>query len=112
MNNLLNGTLEPLLNKAKEHEKKYEWLQAAKDYEKASKLSFEAKDFLKAAEFQERIGFCYYRGAMQAETNAEFRSLLKKSICAYEKESELLEGANRKEHQVKLHHAHAIACAW
>ena len=62
---LQNGNLGSLLDRAKDLEEKYEWLQAAKDYEKASELSLEAKDLLKAAELQQRVGFCYYRAAMQ-----------------------------------------------
>ena len=36
---LHNGSTASLLDRAKEKEKRYKWLQAAKDYEKASELS-------------------------------------------------------------------------
>ena len=97
-----------LLNRAKEKEKKYEWLQAAKTYEKTLESSLEAKDLLEAAELQQRAGFCFYRAAMQTKTNAEFRSVLKQSILAYEKEAKLLESANREEYQAKIDHANAM----
>jgi hypothetical protein len=100
--------LEHLLKKAKEEEKKYEWLQAAKDYEKASEWLLEAKDLLEAAELQERVGFCFYRAAMQSKDNTEFKSVLKQSILAYEKEAKLLESANREEYQAKIDHANAM----
>ncbi len=106
---LHNANTASILNRAKEREKKYEWLQAAKDYKKASELLLEAKDFSEAAELEERAGFSFYRAAMQAKTNAEFRSVVKQAILAYEKEAKLLEGANREEWQVKIDHANAMA---
>ena len=105
---LQNGNLGSLLDRAKDLEEKYEWLQAAKDYEKASELSLEAKDLLKAAELQQRVGFCYYRAAMQSKDNTEFKSVLRRSILAYEKEAKLLESAKREEYQAKIDHANAM----
>ena len=50
---LRDSNLESLLEKAKELEKKYEWLQAAESYQKASEILFEEKNFVKAAELAE-----------------------------------------------------------
>ena len=77
MASLQNSTLGFLLDKAKEMEKKYEWLQATKFYKKASDMVLDEKDILKAAELQEKIGFCFYRAADQAVTNIDFRKLMK-----------------------------------
>jgi hypothetical protein len=49
---LQNSSLESLLTKARELEKKYEWLQAAECYKKASDLTLDEKHFLKTADFQ------------------------------------------------------------
>ncbi len=100
-----NGVLEPLLNKAKEFEKKYEWLQATKLYQKATNLALKEKDLSKAAELQERLGFCFYRAAFQAETNAEYRKSMNHSVQAYKKESQLLAGDGIEEHQTRIEHA-------
>ena len=40
MDSFAENNLEPLLKKAKELEKKYEWLQATKSYNEASDLAF------------------------------------------------------------------------
>ncbi len=105
---MYDGTLESLLNKAKELEKKYEWLQAAEIYKKASFLAVDEEDVLKAADLTERRGFCCYKASMQAESNVEFRRILKSSILAYEKESKLLEGVENEEGKVKRIHADAL----
>ncbi len=104
---LVEGTLEPLLKKAKEQEKKYEWLQATKLYKKIVDLALEQKAFLKAAELQERLGFCFYKAADQVQTNIEFRKLMKRAVQAYRKESDLLEEATVEEKQVRIDYAHA-----
>ena len=105
---LQDSNLESLLEEAKEHEKKYDWLQAAKNYKKASESLSETKDFLNASELQRKAGFCYYRAAMQTKTNAKFRSVLKHSILAYEKVSKLLERTNNEKYQVEIQHAQAM----
>ena len=79
----LQKEVESLLEKAKELEKRYNWLDAIDFYEQASSLV--SKDFLKAAELQERIGFCFIKAADQAETNIEFRKHMKQAIQAYRK---------------------------
>jgi tetratricopeptide (TPR) repeat protein len=98
--------LEPLLKKAKEHEKKYEWLQATKLYDEAYDLSLKKQDFLKASELQERKGCCFFRAAFQSQTNIEFRKLIKKAIQAYQKESEIIR-AKEADNQLKINEANA-----
>ncbi|MGD9131413.1 MAG: ATPase domain-containing protein [Candidatus Bathyarchaeota archaeon] len=100
--------LEPLLEKAKELEKKYEWLQAAELYKKASKILFEEKDFVNAAELAERLGYCYFKAADQAGTNKEFRKHMKQAVQAYRKESELLEKTIVETKQVEIDHVTAL----
>ena len=95
-----------LLNKAKELEKRYDWLGAAKFYEKASDLV--SKDFLKAAELFERIGFCYFRAALQAETNKQFRNRMKLAVQAYERMVELVEKAEEEGKEAKINHVFFI----
>ena len=105
---LQKDSLEFLLKKAKEFEKKYEWLQAAKIYKEASNLVLKEKAFLKAAEFQEKLGFCFYRTALQAKTNINFKKTIKKSILAHEKESKILEEKDEEKYRVKIIHANAL----
>ena len=103
-----NNSLEPLLNKANELEKKYEWLQASKSYTKASEILLKEKDFVNAAELAERLGHCYFKAADQAETNKEFRKRMKQAVEAYKKELELLEGEVVENKQIKIIHAQAL----
>jgi KaiC/GvpD/RAD55 family RecA-like ATPase/tetratricopeptide (TPR) repeat protein len=100
--------LEALLEKAKEHEKKYEWLQASEDYQKAFDIALDEKSIPKAAEIQEKIGFSYYMAALQAKSNVEFKKILKQSISAYKRSSELLEGVNNEIYHIKIKHANAL----
>ena len=100
------GTLELLLSKAKELEKKYEWLQASKVYDEASGLALKKQDFLKASELQERKGFCFFRAAFQAQTNIEFQKLLENAIQAYQKESEII-GVKEANSQLTISQANA-----
>ena len=99
--------LQSLLNKAKSSEKKYEWLQAADVYSKVIDL-VEEKDVLKAAEFEENMGFCFYKAAFQAQDNKEFRKRLEQAMLAYEKEIKLLEKTKQKSCHSKSDHAHAL----
>jgi hypothetical protein len=105
---LQNTASELLLKKAKEEEKRYEWLQAAEFYGKAADLAYEKKDFSNAAECEEWLGFCFYRAAFQADTNFGFKRLLKRAIQAYKKESEILEKAGEENNQARIAHAHAL----
>ncbi len=96
-----------LLNKAKAKEKKYEWLQAAKLYNEAADSASKEKASFRAAELQEQKGFCLYKAAFLAQTNTEFKKLLKNSIQAYQKEAEILED-QEADNQLKVNHANAL----
>jgi KaiC/GvpD/RAD55 family RecA-like ATPase/tetratricopeptide (TPR) repeat protein len=103
--------LEPLLGKAKELEKKYEWLDAADFYEKVIVLALEIEDFLGIAEFRERIGFCFYRAALQAETHEDFTSRLKLALDAYNEAIQVFEKVEGDEKRSKINHSKAL-CAF
>ena len=101
-----NDQPNPLLDKAKEQEKSYNWIGSADFYEQASSWVYE--DFLKAAELRERIGYCFLRAAFQAATNEEFRSRLKQSVEAYEKTAELHNKTEAEDKEAKINHAKAM----
>lgn len=71
--------VEHIFAKAKEKEKKYDWLGAVKFYKEALDLAVNQKDFLKAGEIQKRLGHCFHRAAFQAETNEGFQLCLRKA---------------------------------
>jgi len=76
-------SLQPILALAKEEEKKYDWLKAAELYEQALGVVGE-KNFLEKGKIRERIGFCFHRAAMQAESREEFKERMQRAIEAYE----------------------------
>jgi KaiC/GvpD/RAD55 family RecA-like ATPase len=104
----LNSNLEQLLGNAKTQEKKYEWLQAIEYYKKGSKLALESNDLAKVAELQEKIGFCFFRGAFQAETKKQFRSRMKQAARAYEEAVILLDKAQKEGKSAQINHAKAM----
>ena len=80
---LQKKSLESLLDKAKELEKKYEWRQAATCYKKTSDLIITEKNILKKADYLEKEGHCHFKAAYQANSNKDFVKELEKSIEVY-----------------------------
>ena len=92
--------MEEVSGKAVALEKKYEWARAVELYEQALGLIGKG-DLSKCGEIQERIGYCRYRGAFQAETQEEFKRRMLEAVAAYEKAAEEYE---------KVEHAKALYC--
>ena len=82
--------MEEILKQAESLEKGYEWLGAAESYEKALKLLPE-DDFSRMGQTCERLGYAFYRAAMQAESKEEFTERMQRAIGAYEKAHEFFE---------------------
>ena len=91
--------------KAKEMERKYEWLEAAKCYEKAS----HSKSGTSAAEIWQRIGFCYNQASKQTKDLEEFKKLRKLAVEAYKNSAKLFEKEESLENQGKTAQCNAIA---
>ena len=86
--------MEAVLGKAKALEKEYNWIEAADFYKQALRLVGK-EDFLKRGEIQEKIGYCLYRGAFQAETQEEFKSRMLEAVGAYERAAEVYQEVER-----------------
>ncbi|TRO54017.1 hypothetical protein E2P63_01760 [Candidatus Bathyarchaeota archaeon] len=99
-----NAGLESLLNKAKELEKKYEWLQATEFYQNAFDQTSETKDVLKATELQEKLGYCYLRAALQSQQTEQNWKRMNLAIKAHETAVGLVEKIETKYARVKLNH--------
>ena len=97
-----------IANEAEELEKKFEWLQASKCYKKIFNLAIKNNDVPNQIEFLEKAGFCFYRAALQANTNFEFKKLLNESIQIYEAESKIIKNAKKINKQMKLNHVNAL----
>ena len=102
------SNLESFLDKAKEMEKKYKWLQAAEIYQKASDLVLRSNELTKLTELQEKIGYCFFRGAFQAETKKQFRSRMKLATQSYEEAVTFLEKAQEQGKSAQINHAKAM----
>jgi KaiC/GvpD/RAD55 family RecA-like ATPase len=102
-------SLRRVLAQAKEKEKKYDWFRAAKSYDKAHTRVLKQKDFLKAGEIQERIGFCFYRAAMQAENQEEFRDRMRHAVEAYDKAHGFYEKLLKKQRDARKLRCDAVA---
>ena len=76
--------VEEVLARAGTLEKKYNWLKAMDVYEQALR-EVGKEDFLKEGKIKERIGYCFYRAAFQAESGEEFKQWMQQAIEAYEK---------------------------
>jgi len=101
---LQDRNLESLLKEAKEHEKKYEWLQAAEYYNKACDLSVDKKNILKAAEIQEKTAYCYFRAALQAQLPEQNKKGINQAIRAYEETVGLIEQIETRNKQSRINH--------
>jgi len=75
------------LEKAKAHERTYEWFEAARSYEKL--LTSQAGNASYIGDIWERIGFCYACASRQAESADEFVKLRQLAVEAYRCSSKL-----------------------
>jgi hypothetical protein len=92
--------VEEVSRKAVALEKQYEWARAEELYQQALGLIGKG-DSSKRGEIQERIAYCLYRGAFQAETQEEFKGRMLEAVEAYEKAAEVYE---------KVEHAKSLYC--
>jgi len=79
--------VESILSQAREQERVYDWLRAAESYKEALGLVSE-RDFLRMSDICERLGYAFYRAAMQGETADEFGDRMRQAIVNYEKAKE------------------------
>ena len=95
------------LKNAKEHERKFEWLEASKSYGQALESRLEPVFF--APEIWERMGFCYGLASRQAEDLECFTRLRQLAVEAYGKAAELFEKENDLRNRGKSAECRAIA---
>ena len=93
-----------LLSKAKKLERKYKWLKAKILYEKALELAKDRNDDSDIAELSECIGYCLFRGALQAENREQFERFMERSIESYERMLKIL----RIGSEANISHARAM----
>lgn len=101
--------LQHFLARAKEKEKRYDWLTAVEFHKKALSQALKQQDFLKAGDIKERVGCCFHRAAFQAETNTDFKKRMELAGNAYYDAVELFEKVEKKERQAKINHCKAMA---
>jgi len=102
-----SSSAETFLSQAEEREREYDWLAAAEFYRKALNLVSET-DSLKMGEAQERVGYCFYRAAFQAETRDVFKNRMESAAGAYEKAAELFDNFEGLGKLAKTSHCKAM----
>ncbi|MGD0160700.1 MAG: hypothetical protein ABSB89_10450 [Candidatus Bathyarchaeia archaeon] len=95
------------LEKAKEHERTYEWFEAARCYEQLLLSSPENTSFI--GDTWEKIGFCYTCASRQAENTDEFVKLRQSAVEAYKHSAKALENTETPEDQGKKAQREAVA---
>jgi KaiC/GvpD/RAD55 family RecA-like ATPase len=96
-----------LLEKAKDQENKFGWLEAAKSYEKAINSGSMSLPIM--AETWERIGFCYNLASRRTETVEEFRRQRQMAAEAYENAAKILESKHDQKNEGKIEQCNALA---
>jgi len=96
--------LQDVLNQAEAKTREYNWLKAAELYEQTLRLVEKCKE----GELQEKIGFCFHRAAMQAESQEEFKERMQRAIETYEKAYGLYEKQTDEMNSVKMLRSKAI----
>jgi len=100
-------SLKRILAQAKEKKKKYDWLKANDLYEQALH-AVGKNDFLKKGKVLERIGYCFYRAAFQAETREDFKTRIESAVGAYDKAAESFDSIGGLEKLAKISHCRAM----
>jgi KaiC/GvpD/RAD55 family RecA-like ATPase len=100
--------VEDVLGKARELEKEYNWVMAT-DLHKQALRRLRKKDFWKAGEIGERIAYCLWRAAFQAETREEFWRRMELSVEAYEEAAKLFERSEDSEKRTRTNFCRAMA---
>lgn len=101
------GSLESLLDRAKNREEEYQWLESVVLYEKALGL-VKRTDVSRKGKLREKIGFCLHRAAFQAETPAEFEKRMRLAIEAYEKSKRFYDKLTDKQKTARILRCDAI----
>jgi len=99
--------IEATLTRAKEQERKYDWLEAAKSYEQA--LRSKSMTTSSVAETWQRVGFCYSRASRQVESLEEFKRLRQLAVEAYIHAAKLFEKEDGLKNEGRSAECNAIA---
>ena len=97
------------MKRAGVEEKGYNWVEAARLYEQAAKSFLGEEMVEEAAEIRGRMGFCFYRAAMQAETHEDFRGRMRGAAGAYERAAKLFEKVEEEGKRARINHSKAMA---
>jgi len=89
------SSVEAILSQAMVLERDYDWMGSGELHEKAFGLVPET-DFLKMGQIREKVGYAFYRSAMQAESVDQFRERIQQAIVNYEKAKEFYNNLDEK----------------
>ena len=109
MDVLQNYEVTQLENTAKQQEEKYKWLEAIEFYEKAINLALKEDNSFWIGEIYDRIGYCYFRAALQAPSKTRFKNRMKRSVQTYEKAAKIYQNSEDKKGVIKAANSKAEA---
>jgi len=66
------------------------------------------EDFEKAGEIYERMGYCFFRAALQAKTSRHFKGRMKLAVKSYERTVELFRKVAEDVNEAKISHSKAL----
>ena len=92
----LEESEESLLEKAREEERNYNWIEAAALYEKAVNFYLDENLLDQAADNYKKLGYTHTRAADTVETAEEYLKKIKCAIKAYEEAKELFRQLGNK----------------
>ena len=92
----LDESKETLINKAREEERKYKWIEAADIYEKAISCYLDENLVEKAANHYKNLGYAHFRGADIVETPEDYLKQLKCAIKAYKESIKLFKQLGKR----------------
>jgi len=78
-----SATTQPIIDHARKQEKEYDWLGAVDSY-KTTQVNIPHHEQVNRADLSERIGYAYYKAALQAEINDEFKERIRSAISSFE----------------------------
>ena len=102
-----SSTFESILAKAAGLEDECEWLKAIESYEKAAGTLSE-QDYAKRAEANAKLGYAYYRAAMQSENRGDFDCRMRHAGSSYREADKFYAKCSGKLEKAKALHCKAM----
>ena len=99
--------MEAILDQAKEQEREFDWVGVVKSLKEALGVA-PKQDFPGKGEIYERLGYAFYKAAMQAENRKQFRDRLLHAVTNYEQAKKFYSSRNKTKKNARILRCHAM----